>query len=286
MKKNSSITKPDAIDVTRWDGGSVIMSNALSAGVHRLNLEGKQSLCLAMAQIDAGKATTDDRGALCVEFIAQEFHEYYPVSEHHVYERMKDGVDNILKAKVSFMDGNEKVHWPWVMEARYIDGEGRIAIEFNPKLTPHITREMSKMGGYTLYKLKAVSPLSFYPWKIYEILSQYRSTGWHEMELDDLHERLGTPPTYRKDFFKFKEKVLNNAAKELLEKSKVALTFEAIRTYGRRYKKIKFTFQDVFTAQEEAEKAIKQAQTQAIQPINNVAPPPAKNGKREAIAWL
>jgi plasmid replication initiation protein len=298
--------KPAAIDITRWEGGSVILSNAINRGAHGLNHDGKRALFLAITKIDEGKATTNERGAICVEFHAEDFANYYPVHESNIYEKMADGVDNIRRANVSFFDGEKKVCLPWVQIAEYWDGEGRITVNFNPLLSPHITRALAKFGGYTLFKLKPAGPLSNHAMRIYAILNQYKSTGWVELEMDDLHQRLETPASLLKDFQQFKRKLLDGVVDELREKSKVHLTCEPIRTHGRRYKKIKFKFHDIrqpTAAEKKAEAATAEAIKKAATPTEDdendyggtadltVAPfapfaAERKDGKRSNIAWL
>lgn len=244
--------RPKVLDINLWEGENVIMSKALVNGIHRLELNGKRMAGLAMAQIEQKKhACLDGKGSWSIDVYAKDFSHTFHVNPDKVYHDMLKGVNELLKTVVtlSYIDkptGELKTEkMPWMRKIEYIAGQGKVSLKFNDLLTEHITRFVSDAGGgYALYKITQAGRLrSVYAWRLFEMFSQFRDTGWMAIGIDELHERLETTPSMRKNFGQFKLYCLNVMIQELRDKCKIDVKYEAVKE-GRRYTKIKFTFRD------------------------------------------
>jgi plasmid replication initiation protein len=255
MKKKTTDKKPkqeQAMNLNSWSGDNVIMSNSLVNGIHRLELNGKRVTALAMSQVENKKNFKMNADSISVEMYATEFSKIFNLEKSDVYISMKRGANELLKSHVSLdlkdtqnnIIGLKKINWTQSIE--YFENEGRIKVEFNRLLTPHITRliEQQKYSGYTLYKIEQAGKLkSVYAWRLFELFSQFRDTGWMIVSVDELQNRLEATSSMIGNFAKFKNNCLAPALLELREKCKLNVVMNATKE-GRKYTKIKFTFKD------------------------------------------
>jgi plasmid replication initiation protein len=244
--------RPKALDLNLWEGYNVIMSKAMVNGIHRLELNGKRVTCMAMAQIEQkNNAYLDEMGCWSVDLYSESFANTFKIAENDAYRDMDRGVHDLLKTEVTmhYIDkptGQLKTEiMPWVQKIEYINGQGKISLKFNALLTNHITRFVQEAGGgYALYKITQAGRLrSVHAWRLFEMLAQYRDTGWMAVSVDELHQRIETAKSLRTNFAKFKLYCLDVMIKELRDKCKIDVKYEAVKE-GRRYTKIKFTFRD------------------------------------------
>ena len=253
MNKRTVNKKPNqAMDLNSWSGDNVIMSNSLVNGIHRLELNGKRVTALAMSQVENKKNFKMNADSICVEMYATEFSKIFNLEKSDVYVSMKRGANELIKSHVSLdlKDAQNNIigfkKLPWTQSIEYFENEGKIKVEFNRLLTPHITRliEQQKYSGYTLYKIEQAGKLkSVYAWRLFELFSQYRDTGWMIVSVDELQNRLEATPSMIENFAKFKNNCLAPALLELREKCKLDVVMNATKE-GRKYTKIKFTFKD------------------------------------------
>lgn len=82
---------------------------------------------------------------------------------------------------------------------------------------------------------------SIYSQSIFAFLKSWSDQKEIVIQTSELHTMLGTPESFRKDFFEFKRRVLEKAHKDINELTTLKYDYEAIKT-GRSYKEIKFTF--------------------------------------------
>ena len=244
--------RPKALDLNLWEGRNVIMSKALVNGIHRLELNEKRVTGLAMAQIEQKhNAYLDKKGSWCVEINAESFSRTFGVELNETYRQMLRGVDGLVEKIVTLRSTDKTTgelkteKMPWMKHIEYTDRQAKICLKFNDELTEHITRFVGEAGSsYTLYKITQAGRLrSVYAWRLFEMLSQFRDTGWLSIDIDELHECLDTAESMRKNFGQFKLYCLNVMVQELRDKCKIDVKYEAVKE-GRRYTKIKFTFRD------------------------------------------
>lgn len=256
MNRKATDKKPkqakQAMDLNLWNGDNVIMSNSLVNGIHRLELNGKRLTALAMSQVENKKNFKIAHDSITVEIHAADFAEVFSLEKSDVYAPMKRGANELIKSHVSLdlkdhennVIGFKKI--PWTQSIEYFEEEGKIKIDFNRLLTPHITRlvEQQKISGYTLYKISQAGKLkSVYSWRLFELFSQFRDTGWMTISVEELQNRLEAIQSMRSNFGRFKMYCLAPALLELREKCKLDVVMNATKE-GRKYTKIKFTFKD------------------------------------------
>jgi plasmid replication initiation protein len=105
--------------------------------------------------------------------------------------------------------------------------------------------------NFTIYYLETALQLSSkFSKRIYQMLSQFRSTGFYKTTIQKLKEQLGVTESYAK-FSAFEKYVLKKAQEEL-EETDMRFTY-SLKKEGRSYKWIVFNFNKGFRATKQVE---------------------------------
>ena len=124
-------------------------------------------------------------------------------------------------------------------KCRYKKGEDSLIVRFDPDLKPHFLDLQKFYKGYPLLEFLALP--SIYSQHIYEKLKSWDDKVSVEIDLTELHETLCTPPSYRKKFGIFRQRVLEKAHKDITAKTTMQYEFELIKQ-GQKVIKVRFVF--------------------------------------------
>ncbi|WP_203249837.1 replication initiation protein [Cysteiniphilum marinum] len=138
-------------------------------------------------------------------------------------------------------DGKTLRDAPWMACSDYPENGSVIVMQLNDKIRSCILQLSSH---FTRYKVACILHLnSTYSIRIYELLMQYKKIGSRVFEVDTLRNLLGIKnDTYTK-WYDFKRRVLDQARKELEEKTDIAFSYEIESKTGKSIKSIKI---DIF----------------------------------------
>lgn len=121
----------------------------------------------------------------------------------------------------------------------YDDKTKTISARFDPDLKPHYLALKSKFTKYSLLEFMMLP--SVYSQRIFEILKSWTDQPVVTIALSDLHEMLNVPETLRANFAFFRRRVLEKAHKDIIEKTSLRYTWEAIKK-GKAVTAVKFNF--------------------------------------------
>lgn len=129
----------------------------------------------------------------------------------------------------------------FITKARYVRQRGGLFVKVNPDFVPYLL-QLTQRGNFTkslTAELKSLN--SSHSFKIYWLLSEYRTFGARTFSVEDLRFRLGIrPDEYTDRFNNFKAKVLDKAQEELAD-TDLRFEMELLRL-GRAVSQIRFTF--------------------------------------------
>lgn len=129
----------------------------------------------------------------------------------------------------------------FITKARYVRQRGGLFVKVNPDFVPYLL-QLTQRGNFTkslTAELKSLN--SSHSFKIYWLLSEYRTFGARTFSVEDLRFRLGIrPDEYTDRFNNFKAKVLDKAQEELAD-TDLRFEMELVRL-GRAVSQIRFTF--------------------------------------------
>ena len=113
--------------------------------------------------------------------------------------------------------------------------------------------KVSQLNGlFTSYRLSRVSALrSLYSWRLFDLLMQFRKTGWLKIPIADFYHAVEAPETFKANFSNLRRWCIEPAVKEIREKDGLDLTWEAIKA-GRKVVMLEFKFPKEKEKQEEA----------------------------------
>lgn len=207
----------------------VTISHDLTRAVYSLSLNEKRVLLKAAAHLD----TYGGEGQV-LELNTKECAEFYGMNEKSAYRHLASAVERLWDRTLVLRDGTKM---RWVITSKY--ETGTIKIEFHPKLNPHLLDLQTHFTRYLLSR--AANFKLMYTWRIFELVMQFKNTGYLKIDLDEFKKALEIPTAYDKDFGKIREKVIAPAIKEIREKDDLKITWKPIKT-GRKVTALEFKF--------------------------------------------
>ena len=135
-----------------------------------------------------------------------------------------------------------------------------------PKESVDFLTEVSR-GVTPLQTLVYLTAQSSYTIRFYELLMQYRTTGKWYTTPEDLYVFLDASPSYRKNFGRFKQSVVNVAQKELRElykKKQSEVCFEYTEKRGGRGNKVQSLIFTIFWREKKNKEEQKNEDLEAV----------------------
>jgi len=166
---------------------------------------------------------------------AKDFLEAAELKSTQIYGKLKIATEGLLSKVFHIKKPTGMLQITILSSAEYFEGRGVMELCFDPKLKPYLLQLKEQ---FTPVPLKQVLGLrSVYAIRIYEMLQQFKSTGFFISKVEDLKYKLNLDGKY-KSYNLFKKNVILQAQREL-ETTDMAFTFEEIKE-GRKVDRIKF----------------------------------------------
>jgi plasmid replication initiation protein len=243
----------DNMTVTKIDSRCVKMGNELVQASHGLTLAKKRIMAIAASNIKGyvPKAKIYNPSAFTFEITAEEYSRVCGIDLSESYYQLKkaalDLLNDQIERKVYDKKGNPIVfrgkqqveRFVWVQHVNYCEGEGKVKITFSERVTDFLT---GLHKNFTRYLLEQGCKLSsYYAFRFFELIMQYRTTGWFYVSVEEFCDMMSSPPSYRKKFQTIKTRMIASAVNQL--KDEWDITFKTERKgKGKRITHIKFFF--------------------------------------------
>lgn len=236
---------PDRPSGERW----VTMSNALVRAGHGLTLAEKRIVMCAVSKLDSRTALKP--GELPrTKITASEYAEIASCKMNAAYEALQEATKTLFNRKITFYEpptsqrsrsANHAIRTEmrWVGRCRYHAGEGWVELVWWPDLLPSLIGLKKQFTTYQLQQAHALR--SVYSWRLLELLTRYKSTGWAEYTVENFAASMNATEKQQTDFGKIRTKIIEPAVKELTEKDNWEIQWRPIKA-GRRVSKIRFDF--------------------------------------------
>ena len=116
---------------------------------------------------------------------------------------------------------------------------GMITARFSDELQPYLLQLRKEFTKYKLIEyLRLSTP---YSQKLFEYVKSWSGAERHEIKIEKLHDILGVPESYRKNFKNFRIFILEKAYKEIIEKTELRFEMFPIKVGGAKSKTGKVT---------------------------------------------
>ncbi len=236
-KKIDMSNNPDTIFImTEHRKSIVVKSNALIESMTDMNLQEMRFLAFAAAQLPHDLVPEKGK-PYDMEIDVQSFAETFEIEPTNAYRDIKKLADRLIQKIVEFDDEDGyEVGVGLLSKRKYHHGEGRLWFRFDEDLLPHL---MGLTESFTQYRLKDVYSFTRpSTWRLYELLRQYKKIGKREIDLQDLHWKLGVKGKYPRPI-DLRKRILDPAKAEINATSDIKVEYEQ-RKRGRRI--VGFTF--------------------------------------------
>ncbi len=171
---------------------------------------------------------------------AKEFSELFNTDINNSYRKLAKACKKLMKASIMLekLDVDEVWEISVCSAAKYNQSKGHITIEFSDRIMPYLAQVKER---FVLYNLKEISSFrSLYTTRLYELIQEYKETGWILMSIDQLRCYFAVSNKFK--FYKdLKVRTFGRACKEINDVYNLFLQFEEIKE-GRKVVAIKFTF--------------------------------------------
>lgn len=201
----------------------LVQHNAITFARYEMSLTEKRIVYLMLSQIrpDQGEF---EKIEIPASKILENFAEEGPDSEN--YTLLRHATKKLLSRVYEIEEENGLLQVSLISHARYRKGSGKIEVGFSNEMKPYLLQLKEK---FTTYKLRMAMDLSStYSQRMYEILSEYKDTGWWIVKVEDLKKLFVLENRY-KNYNDFKKKVIIKAQADLAELTDIQFTFEEIK---------------------------------------------------------
>jgi plasmid replication initiation protein len=211
----------------------IVKSNRIVEASYRLTLNEQRIILYSIC-----RAREEQKGLfpdLPVTITAETFAKQFPgIDKSNVYLQLKDAMNALYARSVTIHDTDPATGLPrvketrWLSEKAYIDGAGHVQVVFTPAVIQHITRLEAEFTSYQLEKVSKMTSASAI--RIYEMLTQYRTVGTREFNLQWLRNALQIDANEYKLTGDFKKWVLDAAVKQINDHSDLKVSYTSKKT--------------------------------------------------------
>jgi plasmid replication initiation protein len=175
---------------------------------------------------------------------AKEFSEVFNTDLSGSYKLLRSACEKLQTSTIFLNQGALPEIWKINVcsMAKYNESEGYINIEFSDRIMPYITQVKQVTHGFVLYNLKEIASFgSIYATRLYELLQEYKHTGWVQRSVEQLRNVFAVGELL-KEYKDFKKRTFMHACNEINNHyPEMRLKFEEIKE-GRKVGTIKFSF--------------------------------------------
>lgn len=214
----------------------VTKSNALIQAAYKLKLNEQRLLLAVIARIDSRIPIRN----YTFTITAAEFADIFNLELHTAYEALQDASETLFERDIRTFDGKSQSRFRWVDKVSYMPGESRVELAFTAHVIPYLTKLHENLTSYGLHQVANLK--STYSIRLFEMLAQFRKTGWLQVSVDDFRERLMLADTYKR-FDNLRARVIQPAVNELQQKSNLTISWDPIRE-GRKVVSLLFQFKE------------------------------------------
>ena len=172
---------------------------------------------------------------------AKEHAKKFNLDVNNSYRYLKKSCDKLMEKilRIDSLDGKKILKINVCSSAEYDKEKGQITIKFTDDIMPYLAQVREK---FMLYNIKEISNFgSLYTTRLYELLQEYKTTGWMEKTVEELRKIFSVGGKH-KMYSTFKRKTFAHACNEINNNyPEVDLSFDE-KKEGRKVVAIKFIF--------------------------------------------
>lgn len=174
---------------------------------------------------------------------AKEFGQMFKMAPQNSYVALKKAVNKLLKTDITVPEEGTTSYWRINVcsQAKYVKDEGKIEIQFTDSIMPYLKQVKERFMVYNLADISNFK--SIYATRLFELLQEFKETGWMIKSLDELRNSFSVGSKYT-NYGHFKSRTIVPACEEINKNYHMKIRFEEIKE-GKRVTAIKFIFKPV-----------------------------------------
>lgn len=216
-----------------------IQDNQLVMACYRMTLTEKRLLLLGVSKVDSERMPSKSY-PLEFDVTVNEWASVYGDNTRSIYKELDAASKRLLRRQVFLKERAGDQLCNWLDRCQYHPGEGRISIRFGWTVSHYLSGLFEQFTKVDLLSVRTLS--SFHSVRLYELLSQFRSTGFRVISLDDFRVALDLGDSYPL-FADIKRRIVDPAVKEINEKTDFLVSWGAVKE-GKKVVSLRFVFED------------------------------------------
>jgi plasmid replication initiation protein len=174
---------------------------------------------------------------------AKEFGNTFKIAQPHSYVALKKAINKLLKTDITVPEEGTTSYWRINVcsQAKYVKDEGKIEIQFTDSIMPYLKQVKERFMVYNLADISSFK--SIYATRLFELLQEFKETGWMIKSLDELRHAFSVGSKYN-NYGHFKSRTIVPACDEINKNYHMKIRFEEIKE-GKSVTAIKFLFKPV-----------------------------------------
>lgn len=155
------------------------------------------------------------------------------------YREIEAVVDKVMSRVLTIRDDNGWTKYNVFSRCRYRKKQGMLELGFHPDLRPHYLNLQKQFAQYSL--LEYLMLPSIYSQRLFEVLKSWSDKPEVTLALDELHEMLDTPASFRANFKDFRRWTLEKAYADIHKHTSFGFEWEPVKK-GRAVIAVRFYF--------------------------------------------
>lgn len=174
---------------------------------------------------------------------AKEFSQIFKMAPQNSYVALKKAVNKLMKTDITIPRENSSSYLRINVcsQAEYVKDEGKIEIHFTDSIMPYLKQVKERFMVYNLADISNFK--SIYATRLFELLQEFKETGWMIKSLDELRHSFSVGSKYT-NYGHFKSRTIVPACEEINKNYHMKVRFEEIKE-GKSVTAIKFLFKPV-----------------------------------------
>lgn len=174
---------------------------------------------------------------------AKEFGGIFKTDLSNSYKILRRAVNKLMKTDITVPRENSSSYLRINVcsQAEYVKDEGKINIKFTDDIMPYLKQVKERFMVYNLADISNFK--SIYTTRLFELLQEFKETGWMIKSLDELRHAFSVGNKYT-NYGHLKSRTIVPACKEINKNYHMKIRFEEIKE-GKSVTAIKFIFKPV-----------------------------------------
>lgn len=218
----------------------VHQDNELVMACYRMTLTEKRLLLLGISKIDYSKYPSRSE-PLEFDITVGEWKSAYSDSSRSIYKDIEAASKRLIGRQVFIKgrsDSDQVLNW--LDRCVYHRGEGRISIRFGWSICHYLAGFVDQFTRLNIMHIRALS--SFHSIRLYELLIQFRATGFRAIKIEEFRTLLGIDNAYPR-FADLKRRIIVPSVNELNKNTDISISWTEVKE-GKKVVSLRFIFEE------------------------------------------